>query len=341
MNYTLTLGNRPDGSPIAWKDAPNSNIAISGMSGQGKTFLICQISQQLAKQGVHCVHIDIAGELGDQGKPAGWPPAGTRYLSVCSKAVPVTTFHLESIGNGQQENPTFAACRIAGILKDALRLGPVQAGYLAACLESEFSCGQEVDLASITERIEMNAEENIRAAVALQGRFLGFKPFPKASPDCYAAYGTPGVTVINAQEITLSSLRKPVSELIMANLWSYKTRHPKSCPLVFFLDECQNLRFDADSMAQRILREGRKYDIAGCFSTQWIPNVQDHPLNGAALQIHFCPEDRGLQSAATMLTQKDPGKRKACMRELARLTPGQFIYRGKQGPVFVDGRTSL
>ena len=95
----------------------------------------------------------------------------------------------------------------------------------------------------------MGAEENIRAAVALQGRFLGFKPFPKASPDCYAVYGTPGVTVINAQEITLSSLRKPVSELIMANLWSYKTRHPKSCPLVFFLDECQNLRFDAVSTA--------------------------------------------------------------------------------------------
>ena len=94
-------------------------------------------------------------------------------------------------------------------------------------------------------------------------------------------------------------------------------------------------------MAQRILRAGRKYDITGCFSTQWIPNAQDHPLNGAALQIHFCPEARGLQSAATILPQKDPGKRKACMWELAGLTPGQFIYRGKQGPVFVDGRTSL
>ena len=94
MNLQVYLGRGLDGDAVAWNPRGNAHLTITGQSGQGKSYKLCDMILQLSTQGVHTIILDGSGEYGRDaiGKPAAWPPRDARFLDISSPELPVGTF---------------------------------------------------------------------------------------------------------------------------------------------------------------------------------------------------------------------------------------------------------
>lgn len=126
----------------------------------------------------------------------------------------------------------------------------------------------------------MHAEESaeVKLAVSLLPKLDILSDFPATNPQWFSPFASPGTTVIDVQDVPDPYLLKTILEMLLGNLWTQKVRSRTGCPLVLVFDECQDLNFQAGSILDRILRKGRKYEIAGWFSTQWF---QDETMTKA------------------------------------------------------------
>ena len=148
----------------------------------------------------------------------------------------------------------------------------------------------------------------------------------------------PGITVVGFGQIVNAKVRSLLVELILGTIWTQRTsRSDWPRPLILLLDECQNLGWAQDGMAVRILREGRKYGLAGWFATQYTTSkAAQAALRQAALQVRFRPDDQDVLKLARSLSSSSGRLADEWVRVIRALRVGQFLLsRGTGGCLIV------
>ncbi len=331
----LQLGLNSANQSITWESTDNTNILITGRPGQGKSVQQTLFASQIFHQGYHVVCIDSENEYGRsaKGKPKSWPPANARCLDVFSPMLPIQTLFPNIQENGEPERLEFAASRIAQTFRMTMGLGQVQTAYLAQKIEENFDSDQSCSITALIDMMQEDAEEGNRTANSLGFRFNIFRAFPEVNPSWYAPFEEPGVTIINTSSIMDCADQKAILEILMSNLWFHKKSHPNAAPLFIMIDECHNISFEKGLTARKIIREGRKWKISACFSTQWLDKDIMEALGDASLKVFFRPGDFAMKYALTQLSTRELGNRAEVRQDLMQLRPGEFLYRPDGGNV--------
>lgn len=144
---------------------------------------------------------------------------------------------------------------------------------------------------------------------------------------------TPGLVVLDFQETVDRELRMFRIKLLLQTIWNIRsvTVGNSLPPLIVVLDEAQHLSWGADSMAVRILNEGRKYNLAGWFSSQWLDKEGSADAIGQAdLRAYFRPEAKNAEKLARLFSPS--GKDLPQYRKLIKsLQVGQFLWQRPGG----------
>ncbi len=340
----LELGRNSANQPVLWESTDNANILTVGRSGQGKSVQQTLFASQMLQQGHHIIFIDSANEYGTdaKGKPKIWPPANARFLDVFSPLVPIQTLFPNIHEDGTTERLEFAANRIACTFKMTMGLSDVQTAYLSQKIEDNFDGEHCCSISTLIDLIQADAEEGNRTAKSLSFRFNIFRAFSDVASDWYEPFDAPGVTIINTSSIMDCAAQKTILEVLMSNIWFHKKSRPNAAPIVFCIDECHNISFEPGLTALKLIREGRKYQISGLFSTQWLDKNCMDALGDAGLKIFFHPGDSAMQYALSQLPSKGRGNRAEVRQDLMQLYPGEFLYRPDDGNVtWVNARTEI
>lgn len=340
----LQLGRDSANRPVIWESTDNANILITGRSGQGKSVQQSMIASQLAEQGYHVVFLDSANEYGrkNAGKPTNWPPENARFLDIFSPMLPIQTLFPNVLENGSLEKPELAANRIAHTFRLTMKLGNVQTSYLSNVIRESFDSQQCCPLSSLVDQIQDDAESKNHTAQGLAYRFNILQSFPDVNPDWSLPFEHPGVTIVNTSNILDCAEQTVLMEILMSNLWFHKKAHSSACPLVMMLDECHNISFAKGLTARKIIREGRKYHISGCFGTQWLEKDGMEALGDAGLKIFFRPGDTAMQYALSQLSSPVHDSRSQIRQELCQLNPGEFLYRPDgEDVIWVNAKTEI
>lgn len=354
MNLNIHLGHDLDGDPVIWEARGNAHLTITGQSGQGKSYKLSDMILQLAKQGVHTIVLDGSGEYGRDasGKPPAWPPKGTRFLNISSPELPIGTFFQWALPSGIMESQEQCARRAAGMLQHLFTLGSNQYYLLkevctdclvySGCLSFSQIINQLTEMAQdvldAESDIPLTEAREAKLAASLLPRLDILADFPETNPDWFNAFTKPGTTIVDIQDISDPYLLKNILEVLLSNLWTHKIRSSSACPLVLVFDECQDLNFKSGSILDRILRKGRKHDIAGWFSTQWFKNTEmTQALGQSACDLCFRPARRDYKKTAALLAPNDQDLYRDCMEALSQLEPGKFFFYNKEEPILVDG----
>lgn len=129
------------------------------------------------------------------------------------------------------------------------------------------------------------------------------------------------------------------SQLVELYLWRFWVRQLElRKPVTIVLDECQDLMWKKGSIADKILTQGRKFQIGMILSTQFLDsNFPKRELNiftQSGLRVIFLPPDNEVSEVAKFV---DPTSWKNWVRNLRSLRVGQCVV---SGIICVDERTS-
>lgn len=122
--------------------------------------------------------------------------------------------------------------------------------------------------------------------------------------------------------------RKFLTSFLTELFWQEVREGKKRADIVLF-DEFQNLSLKPGSALSAILREGRKFDLAAYFSSQFLGNC-DHEAVDTLMQagnmLFFRPVPRDVKYVADII---DHGNRKGWVKILGALQVGQAILKGR------------
>lgn len=326
MNLKLSPGYTPSGRKIIWSGANNPHINILGQSGAGKSHLIKTLAAQAAAQGALVLVLDYTSDFIDY-----TPPDELNFRRIC---VDSTDFSINPLVCVSGQKPDKCAQQLLASLHSVFHMGP-RADLALRQITTEYI--ERTDGPSINGLLYYiygleKPDRGLEAAIGPLGLLAtmtncGDQPI---SLDLE----TPGLTVLDCSEIVDRNLCKLLVELILQALWNvHAPHHP---PLILVLDEAQQLHWGAGSMPIRILREGRKFDIAGWFSSQWCDHKEASPALGqAAYQIHFRPDRQHINKLAKAICSR-PDDISSCQKVLQRLRRGEFLWQHPSGrPIVV------
>lgn len=330
MNLTFDLGRTLFGHPVIARNLENPHISIDGRSGSGKSFFLKNLILQAARQGAVCIVFDYSSDF------RGYTPPADISFSIKSVGSPDFTMNpLVSIG---RQSCAFRAQQLLMYLDQTFRVGP--RAKLTLWQETQAYLDSETDLPTPGRLV--NYLKNFSAPTT--SLFTGLNCLELLCSAIHSGDSpvdldlfTPGLTVLDFSELPARSMQHLLIELILTTVWSVRTQdnYSDSPPLILILDEAQNLSWGQDSMAVRILREGRKFNIAGWFSSQWMDKpAAVSALQQAALQAHFHPDSGGVNRVLNTLDAA-PKDREACRRLLHGLQVGQFLWQMADGRLLV------
>lgn len=327
MNISLTLGHRLSGTDMLWSHAVNPHIAVYGQSGTGKSFFLRQLLIQAAQQGALCLVFDYSGDFRNY-----IPPDGIPFCRIDVSGPDFSLNPLVSMSSGDDDLCVQQLlCALHSIFRmgarASLKLRQVTQRYLAS--EAGFPT-----LNGLLQYVQ-------KQEVSTSGLLAALEPMELLSTMVHCGnqpigldLNSPGLVVLDFARIFDRQVRNLFVELILQAVWAHRIHSVGGCPIVLLLDECQNLSWGVNSMAVRILREGRKYDLAGWFATQWINDkATSSTLGQAALQAHFRPDEQNVRRLAKILCPHDAKELDAYQRLIRSLSQGQFLMKTDPGPV--------
>lgn len=340
MDFTLSLGRSRSGRELRWCNASNPHISISGRSGSGKSYCLKRLMAQLPKQGVRCIVFDISDDFSNLSLLRRFAGEGVEITAAdVRKEVVINPFQKLSMNERLQEEGRDVAARLSASLKELYHFpGDKQTMYLcdalANFLEETPHAWDLNEFISFVERDETRAKHMLTSLIRLKHLATmvhGGKEGYRWDLD------TPGITIIRFDRIPDTISQAILTEFLLDDLWNRKVRAgADACPVVVVLDECQRLRFGEQSMPSRILREGRKFEFAGWFSSQWMDDKRTlSALGQAALQIHFHPDPTRARSLARMLSQGKTRETGEFEGALSSLKVGEFLYLDQRGNLVI------
>ena len=320
----LVLGNTKSGKPLFWENMENPHAAVTGRSGSGKSYFVKRMVVQAVQQGALVLVLDYSGDFCGYDPPEDLPFQCVDVLSPEFRVNPL-------VGA-----PTADACaqQLLSLLHSVFRMGVRSMAALLKTARDYLALDSTPTLAGLRTYATMIQDSGRGLVAALEPVELLESLLHPGSEAISLNLSEPGLTVLDLTGLLDPNMVKIVVELILRCVWNQRTA--SATPLILVMDECQSISWGQSSMAIRILREGRKFNVAGWFSTQWLTNKEATAAIGqAALQAYFRPDDQNVNQLAKKLCQGGSGNICQYQRLVSSLRRGQFLWQRS------DGRTVI
>lgn len=330
MTLRLSLGQTRSGTPVTWSGADNPHVAVSGRSGSGKSYFLKGRLEQAAGQGAACLVLDYSGDFAEY-----HPPEGIlfRHLDVSDP-----DFQFNPLVPGGHNGLQAAAQRLLTAVQSVSRIGARASLSLQRITLEYLEGAAHPSLRGLADFAGQKERPNAGLAAALEPLDL-LAALVRCGEELISLdLSVPGITVVGFSQIVNAKVRSLLVELILGTIWAQRTsRSDWPHPLILLLDECQNLGWAQDGMAVRILREGRKYSLAGWFATQYMTGkAAQAALGQAALQVRFRPDDQDVLKLARSLSSSSGRSANEWVRVIRALRVGQFLlYSQTNAPLIV------
>lgn len=326
MGIELTLGTTLSDAPIFWSDADNPHISVTGQSGSGKSYFLKGILEQAARTGAHCIIFDYTSDFREYAPSENIP---YRYIDTGSPE-----FSLNPLAGSIDHE--IIAQRLLSAVHAAFRLGSKGSLTLRqatlTCLKTFENPNLRLLAVFMDEQKKtpglsaaLEPVELLSSILHCENEFLSLD------------LDAPGLTTLGFEKFEDVRLRSTLIELILSAIWStWTSQSQHTHPLILLLDESQNLNWTPSGMPIRILREGRKHQLAGWFATQWISKPEaEAALGQAALQAHFRPHDSHILSLAKQLGQGNREQVAQWQKVICSLRRGQFLMQRPDGKALI------
>lgn len=316
----LALGLKWDGTIITSAGEPNDHLFVSGISGSGKSYCLKVLTEQAVRRHAQVIVFDYTGDY-----RAYVPPGDIPFRRV---DVREAEFQVNPLAATPGASTFVRTQRLINVLCTVnprmgvyARLALLQhvPDYLEAC-----------SVASIPGLLQHLKE--LPPTKGIQDACELLAPLEMLTGGCGESISLdlrcPGLVVLDFTQVETGWMRRLLVEVILRAIWD-KRVNSEPCfqqPLILLLDECQELGWHEDGMAVRILREGRKFQIAGWFSTQWISSkTAAAALKQAGTQLYFRQHYDNAMEAAKALLGNMPEKVHSVSANLSSLSVGDFI----------------
>ena len=320
-------------------DLGNKHMLIQGKSGQGKTYFIQRILKELSDNNVPSIVIDYTdgfkfNQLEEEFKE-GLKDNLKQYMVVRGK-FPLNPFkrYLIDLGDGEpfMQDESEVAGRFKSIISSVFpTLGNQQLNVLyESVLSGLRKYGDEMDLTKLKYELSNNDSNHAVSLLNNLRSFLDRNLFNMDESFDWADFDERNGNVVIIQLTALErDVQKIISELVLWDLWSYKTQNgSKDKPFVVVLDEAHNLDFGANSPCGKILQEGRKFGWSAIFATQSVKGLMKNDaiakLDNVEEKIFFHPTDISSKTIADTISH-DAKSKKEWESKLLSLNKGQCI----------------
>lgn len=330
MSLVLTVGRTRSGADITVRGGDNPHLAVLGRSGSGKSYFLNGLVSQVARQGALCLILDYSADFRHYIPPDGVP--------FCRIDTTNPEFTVNPLAVAAGKGGGIAAQQLLSALHSVFRMGARATVALQKTTLSYLGTINSPSLTGLLHYIQDTEEKSAGLTAATEPLELLTTLIHCGSEPISIDLNQHGIIVLGLDQIVDNKLRALLVELILQTVWNQWTATPApDYPLILVLDECQNLSWSEGSLAVRILREGRKFNIGGWFASQWISNkTAISALGQAAFQANFRPEDDNIPALSKRLAQSE-GKAADWQQLLRRLRRGQFLFSSGGGrPLLVN-----
>lgn len=316
----------------------NRHLVIGGRSGQGKTYFIQALLNDLAKMNQSAIVIDYSSSYTrTQLDPIFIEKMGSKLKEriVYHEGFPLNPFILrekEVSGITAIEKPAEAARRIVDVFASVYRnFGAQQKSALYDATKNGIDrYGKKMTLELLLEELESLENYSNQVLISIASRlvqFVDIDPFDYETEAKWEEYFAPGgnITIIQLAGYDQDEMKRLLAEFILWDIWYYSQEGTKDKAIPVILDEAQNLDFSEGSPAAKILREGRKFGWSAWFATQSFNNFAKDELDAldnAGTKVYFNPAESEIKVIASRSGNANPD-------ELRMLKKGQCLVLGQ------------
>lgn len=350
----VLLGRTAGDRPVYWEfghpGLTNRHLLIFGSSGSGKTYTIQCLLAELARAGQHAAIVDYTeGFLPTRLEPELKAVANPHTHFVRKEPLPINPLKPISSEDPDMgllvESPHDTAGRVMSVFASVFNLGDQQKAKLVEAVKATLALhGDGARLEHLLAGLESLDGVSAASAQTLASRI---RPFIEAnafgderSGGWREVFTSPEhrLHVIQLARISREYARI-ATEFALWDLYSYATNTGSDRkPLPIVLDEAQTLSHDIDAPVGKILREGRKFGLAGIFATQTITNLKPDEraqLLQAGHLLFFAPAASEVREYAKILHDQTGDSVSEWTQRLATLEKGECWSYG-----LVAGSTS-
>ena len=321
------------------KELTNRHILIQGKSGQGKTYFIQRILNEVSHQGIPTIIIDYTdgfknSQLENEFKNSLGDKLKNIYLirdKFKLNPFKKRMIELDEDMSIPEENGDVAS-RFKSVINSVYKLGSQQSNCVyEAALNGLNKYGDKMDLSKFREELENDDSNPAETSFDKLRELLDKNLFISDDFDWSNILDYNDGTVLIIQLTGLSKdIQKTITEFVLWDLWNYKSANgSEDKPFNIILDEAQNLDFSEGQPCSKILTEGRKYGWSGWFATQSLKGMSSEEISkfdNAAMKIYFHPTDNSISDDAKNISKND---KNYWENKLSKLNKGECIVSGQ------------
>ena len=233
-----------------------------------------------------------------------------------------------------KEGSQITAGRLADILCHVYHFGSQQrAALYSACREGIEKYHEQMDFSKMRMLLEHSDAKEAKTVLSAMQQFLDSDLF-----DTTSAFDWQNVTKRDGKVTVIQltgldrTLQTILTEITLWDAWYSLVKFgKKDTPFIVVLDEAQNLSFQDNSPAVKILREGRKYGWSAWFATQFLKGALDSGeisnLQQAAERIYFKPSGEEMTYVAGQIAD-DRAEASDWYNTLKAMVKGQCVVQG-------------
>lgn len=315
------------GQQIYWQDADNAHVLVTGQSGAGKSYWLCQWAAQCCALGHWVIIMDSSDSFSCEEMCRNLPEPFVNdhviFRDFETDGIPVDLFHMDRGVKKATRIKTLLGLLTAGIgplsTSQTNTLRKVLSNLLDLLDESEPIRPDDI-LALLDE--DGATYESLRNR--LEPLFEEINGYGMGSGDWGEVLNRGYILVLRTNP-SFAAKGNQLFDILFASLHNFKRQH-KDMPLDIIVDEAQNQSFSDDSPLRKLLKEGRSSRLSVCIATQdfYGSNTElGSAVGKVGLQVFFRPTNNSRKLVAEELNL-----RKEEAAALDNMLRGEAIMKG-------------
>ena len=321
------------GKKICYTDEENGHFYITGQSGFGKTYLLCQLIAKCHNLGHKVIIFDSSDSFTHDALVKN---LSTNYVDLYvniydmdKEQIPVNLFDIDRFTKLPIQKKQLLGILQAGVSE----LSPTQLNTLRSIISDVISSTDKYESISHHSIIsEINNRLNDNPDATITSLFNRFEPLFEDIDGCGMANRTwlelfrisRKINIIHTDSSATESGNQ-LFDMMLATLLKYQSENPQ-IPLDIFIDEIQNQNLSKVSPICKIMKEGRKKHISFFGATQdfYPSNTELGSVMGkAGTQIFLRPTPNSKNAVAAEL-----GYKKNDLSRFDIMDRGDIIVKG-------------
>lgn len=326
-----------DQEPVTWCPSVRGSphLFVLGIPGQGKSWTVTRLLQQLAAQHVPAIVFDFHGQFADPADP--YVRSSSPQVVDVSHGLPFSPFEADGRGGGQGWRGD--CYEVAEIFEYVCELGEIQkdAVYeaLSAVYEAKgFGRSEAPSLPTVSEvQAELRQVEEVKRTRNLVARTRPLLEFGLFREDAQQQWdlrsALTGGLVFDVHSLRLETLQLAAGAFVLRKLYRdmFQWGHADRLRCVIVLDEAHRLARDVT--LPKIMKEGRKFGVGVVVASQGLNDFHPDVLGNAGSKIVFRTNHPSSRKVGGFLKGPD---RMDVATEIEQLAVGQALVQTPEMP---------